>query len=316
MSGRPLPTSRIDGRHDPYSTPSHRALLAIARDLSSAPLGTRTKPIAVYQAELGVGAGTVVKAMRVLEDIGGVVLTGRGRQGRVIRAVDLGVLWRVAGLGPLSVAAPIPGSEEAEAIIDWLTRRLRELGLSVDLRYIPGARRRAAMTAAAECDISIMSAGSARDVCNGDSSLESRLLDVPYYDPSSVVVVRSIEAVHRTDQARVGIDADSYDHTELTRAEFPDVSGLRLVPCRFTDVPRSVLEGTIDAGIWHRVRTAIPPELAGLRLYSLGEAANRLLEDLGSACIVQRTASSTTRRVTSLLGTFEQALSARQSDSR
>ncbi|MEU9059792.1 YhfZ family protein [Streptomyces sp. NPDC048430] len=54
-----------------------------------------------------------------------------------------------------------------------------------------------------------------------------------------------------------------FDHQRLTHAEFPEGAG-RYVPTDFRSVPRAVLLGEIDAGIWHTVDSLLPLDAAGL----------------------------------------------------
>ena len=63
---------------------------------------------------------------------------------------------------------------------------------------------------------------------------------------------------------RVGIDPGSYDHTQLTKAEFPENLGFGYTDCAYPHIPAAVAEGKVDAAVWNRTMLAIPLELVGV----------------------------------------------------
>src|SRR6201999_412846 len=75
------------------------------------------------------------------------------------------------------------------------------------------------------------------------------------------------------------------DHRRLTAAEF--TGQVELVETNFARLPRAVIEGTIDVGIWHAVDLLIPLEAAGLEGTQLTKPeAIALAAELSNAVVV------------------------------
>lgn len=285
------------------SQPSNqRTLQAIARDLLGQEAGSRLTTGSQYQEQLGVGAGTVQKSLRSLSSSGAVVLKSRGHQGTYIVERDLGRLWQLAGLGSVRLLMTPPGADEHHALAAGLREVFQAMGIPMEIAYLRGAERRVREVLAGNAAFTVASGGAARDLDLGElASVE--LGSDSYYGPDSVVVV-SLEggaAEPATgERLRIGVDRSSYDHAQLTYAEFPDDDRFAYVDCDFTHVPAAVLEGRIDAGIWHQMELLIPLDLVGLATRPLrAESARALRSEISSAVLladVQNTQLTTVLR--------------------
>ena len=113
-------------------------------------------------------------------------------------------------------------------------------------------------------DFTIVSASTGSALDRGSfACLE--LPDFTYYRRGSVVV---ITASGRTPDphGRVASDPASYDHAELTRAEFPHA---QLVEAPYGRIPDLVARGDADAAVWHATSSSPLSTATGLRLHGL-----------------------------------------------
>ena len=156
-----------------------------------------------------------------------------------------------------------PGSIETAAASLELRRQLAGVNLAAEFDFIRGAARRVEHVRAGKRCVVFLSRGAAESL----GMLEEdgyRLIDLgpdTYYNAKTLVIVEKQAGVKPT---RIARDPDSYDHTRLTEAEFPESEGYEYVDCDFADVPAAILKGLVDAGLWREVVTAIPPRVAGL----------------------------------------------------
>jgi YhfZ C-terminal domain/Helix-turn-helix domain len=278
-SGAPSPRARAE----------ERALSEVAKDLLRAGVGARMTTSLELQERLDVGSGTVQKATRRLVEIGAARLRVRGHQGTVIEALDPVRVWRAAGLPPLRIVLPPPGAIESTAIGLGVRRQLAAAGIPVELDFVRGARRRAVRLAGTDLPVAtLMSKGAAQGLRMTDESEYSRLDFGPqsYYHANSLVRLSRRGAGRKGQALRVAMDPDSFDHTVLTEREFGGRPGVEFVDCPFVQVPRAILDGVADAGVWHRLMTTITPEHAGLVVAPLASPPGADEDDFTSALLV------------------------------
>lgn len=258
----------------PTYVPFRRALVHVAGDLLVREPGERIPPGEEYQRALGVGSGTILKALRTLSDSGAVALEPRGYRGTVILSRDVGALWRAAERDPIRVALTLPGAPDHYGLTIGFVEELRRLGVPFEPMFASSGAVRAAWVDDGQADVAVMSLIAARSVEATTPRLEVRdVAPVLYYGRDQIVVVARAEgapvegsSAERAPGARrrVGVDESSPDHVALTHEEFGDDPTVEWVPCAFRDIPAEILRGGIDTGVWHRVEAPIPPELAGL----------------------------------------------------
>ncbi|WP_159011878.1 YhfZ family protein [Streptomyces sp. NRRL F-5123] len=254
----------------PSSTPMHGdPSAAIARDALRVGTGGRLPTTTHYQDTLGVGSGTVQKALRGLRDERALSLVARGHQGTFVTALDTGKLWSAARLAPVHLLLPPNAPPEATHVARAVARVFAGWGILTTVGHQRGAEGRLAALDRQEADLALVSAGAASDLLRPDSTQGHRSISLgewTYYAPGTLVTVSraGVTAGHRPGPLRVALDPASDDHRRLTEAQFPP-NGVEYVEADFTQVPRAVLLGTIDTGVWHTVDTLIPLEAAGLR---------------------------------------------------
>lgn len=254
--------SRMGAKTNSFTKPD--VPVGVARVLLTREVGQRIPTLQELQALTGAGTGTVVKALRTLEDTGAVTLEARGRQGTVIVRRDAGRLWNAADLGNLRFAMPPPGPVEQQAVLDVVRDVLRKLGVALVVDYMRGAKNRLDALHQERVHATLSSAAALEHHReNIPGLLGTDLGPNTFYAPDSLVVVEHATRPPRTPRV-VGIDHSSHDHEQLSRAVYGDDD--TYADCSFVRGPAAVLAGDIDTAVWHAMPTVIPPELAGLTL--------------------------------------------------
>jgi hypothetical protein len=260
----------------------------IARMLLTREVGQRIPTVQELQASTGAGTGTVVKALRTLENSGAVTLTARGHQGTIVVDRHAGQLWNAAELGNFHLIMPPQGPVEQQGVLDVIQDALRRVGVSVVAEFAPGAHHRLREVYQERAHATVTSAGALSQHRAAFAGLHGTDLgESTFYSDGSLVVV---EHASRPPQRplRVGIDRSSYDHQQLSEAEFADQQPT-YVDCPFVLAPAAVLAGDVDAAVWHSMPTVIPPELAGLRLRPLSSPrAAAVVSQISPAVVVTR----------------------------
>jgi hypothetical protein len=257
-------------------TPSKNALASqrIAADLLGRNVGERLPTALRYQELLGVGSGTVQKALKELASVGAVRTRARGHQGTYIVEVRVDKLWAIAGLGPVTGVMPLPNSTEWAGLATGLRSEFGRLGIPLQALYVHGSYRRAALVSEGGADFAVLSGEAVKHASSdGEGRTTLDLGPQTYYSDGSLVVLLR-PGIEETDSAtrtvgeetirRVGIDPGSYDHTQLTKAEFPENLGFEYIDCAYPHIPAAVAEGKVDAAVWNRTMLAIPLELVGV----------------------------------------------------
>ena len=262
---------------------AHVAQVLLAREV-----GQRIPTVQELQASTGAGTGTVVKALRNLQDSGAVTLTARGHQGTIVTGREVGQLWNAAALGNFRLILPPQGPVEQQGILEVIQTALQEIGVAVVAGFRPGALTRLEDVYQERVHATVSSAGAlARHRENLPGLAGVDLGPGTFYSGGSLVVVEHATRTPRT-PLRVGIDRNSDDHQRLSEAEF-GARDPEYVQCPFVLAPAAVLAGDVDAMVWHSMPTVIPPELAGLRLSPLATAPGKeVVAQISPAVIVTR----------------------------
>jgi hypothetical protein len=273
---------------DPETSPARRALIALAGEGLQSRVGDRLATGQDYQELVGVGSGTVRKALAELARLGALGTRTRGHQGTVITSRNPGLLWELSGRRPLRFAVPPAGALDQMGAALAVVDELGEAGLYVVTTYVRAARRRLSVLLAGDTDLVLMSRQASMSLTTqtADQVVVRELTGIHYYDPDLLQVVEKPEM--RQPSIRVGIDPESQDHAAITDVVFSRTE-FTYVEVPFPLIPRRILEGVIDTGVWHRVNTLIPPETAGLGVRPLSAAErSELPANLFSAAVAWR----------------------------
>lgn len=267
----------------------HGAVRAIVKDALSRGVGSSLPTNVDYQDCYAISAGTMQRALALLADRGALEVVSRGHLGRVIRSLDLAQCWQAAGLDPVRLVLPPVGPPEADVLADQLAEGLTASGIPHTVKHLPGGTARLAAVRAGAHDLTVVSAGTwanpVPDSAADGATLLRELAPGTYYAPGRLVVVRRADDA-RDGALRVAIDEDSPDHATLTMAALPLSAGHAYLPTTFTGVPRAVLTGAVDAGVWHIASSVVPLRLTGLRFDRLTDAAVEWAGTLSPAVLV------------------------------
>jgi hypothetical protein len=250
--------------------------------------GQRLPSTLELQERLGVGSGTVQKAFHLLEETGVATTDSRGHLGRFVVSLDPGRIWSLAGLPAIHAVLTPPGAFEIYALVDGLLDEFARLGLSLQINYQRGNMKRLERVGSSETSFAVMSSGAAASLRRDDLVIASLGKDT-YYSPGSIVALSRIggpAAAELGRPLRVGVDRESSDHLELSRAEYNETTEIEFVDCQFPKVPAEILAERIDVGIWHRMMLIVPLELMGLAAHPLSPSAAALLTSRSAASIV------------------------------
>jgi len=247
----------------------HAAVRAIVLDALSKQVGDTLTKNADFRESLGVGVGTVQRALDLLADRGALHTVSRGHLGRRIEGVDIGQSWQAAGLPPVQITLSPPGSVEIDAIESWLGRELARLGVPYTLTHIRGGNRRLGLLDRGESDLTVVSAGTFDGLraagTLAPTNIQRGLGPGTYYAPERLLVLSARDPFADQEFSRIAIDRESFDHEALTLAQFPAEPGREYVQVPFPEVPAFVLAGLVDAGVWHQLASAVPLHLTQLR---------------------------------------------------
>lgn len=276
-----------------------RTVESVASDILGRQAGDQIKTMAEYQREVGVGSGTVQKALTFLESVGAVSLSRHGHQGTRIVELDRSALWGFTGRGHVRIVSTLPGAIDAFGLTKGLEEQFASFGIPVGLQYQRGADARAERVRKNRADVAIVSKGAAAQLSSRRRSKTTmvELANGSYYALGSLVRLERTGSVSRP--LRVGIDRRSPDHQTLTELEFSaDDRRWTYVDCPYSGLPGALLSDQVDLGIWHRTLLPAPVESLGLRERPLSaHGADQLLQQISPAVLIARSADAALHRL-------------------
>lgn len=265
----------------------HIAVRAIVQDALAKGVGQTLTTNGEFQERLGVGAGTLQRAIDLLAERDALRTTSRGHLGRRIDSIRLGDCWQAAGLSPVRIVMSPAGPVELDVLEQALADDLTGLGVPYTMHHARGGNGRLQAVIAGRFDLAIVSRGTYEGMKRSTAGFGlggARVLgEGSYYSPERLVVLRGPLSNDPSLQDTIAIDYESFDHEALTLAEFPADAGYRYVQMDFTEVPARVLAGLVGAGVWHVTTSAVPLFLTGLSAEQMATPAGRNVRDLLSA---------------------------------
>jgi len=262
-------------------TQNQQAIRFVARLLLARAPGERLPAIQEINSQLGVGVGTVQKAISALQDAGAggaaVTLTARGHRGTFVEQLDYARLWQQAGHGPVKLVLPFVDAPEFSGLSQALDQQLGEHGVPARIDHRRGARARLESVQTGAHDACVVSELAWHNAQLADLEAVT-ITGAQYYQPQSVALLTRQQVNASAARLRVGYDPDSLDHYLLTQAEFaPDDERIEPIACRYSHLLSALLAGVIDCGIWHRVDIGLALELLPVNAQPLTRPATLAL---------------------------------------
>jgi len=278
-----------------------RALELLARDLIARVPGERLPTVAQYQERLGIGSGTVQARLRMLSGVGAIRLQAHGHRGTILVERDLSELWSLSRMAPVRGVLPLPEGFEPVTLAAILRQQFENLKVPLELLYLHGAARRIGMVRDGQAHFAVTSRPAAENTTLDDAEKWSMVEFGPEtYHRNSAMVVLVRPHLGADDRiATIGFDPRSYDHSLLTYAEFPAQLGYHYADYPHSRLPSVLVDGLIDAAVWHRTTLAIPLSAVGIIVRPLHQPeAIALARAMGHAVLMTLSA---TREVLAVL---------------
>jgi hypothetical protein len=226
-----------------------------------------------FSERLGVGNGTVQAAFGLLEEAGAIEMTARGHLGTTLIRADRTTLWRLAGLGTMLAAMPLPYSRRYEGLATGLRAAFEQAGAPFAVTFMRGAATRVSALVEGKVDLVAVSRMAA-DELGRDQEVEV-LADL---GPGTYVGAHGLLVRKGTDIGRAGlrvaVDHSSLDQRVLAERYFTG-RAVRWLEVSYMQLPGLFARGEVDATVWN-----------------LDEAADRLGEDVDVLPLDEKTTRS------------------------
>lgn len=185
-------------------------------------------------------------AMGRLRDLGAIEVETRGPLGAFLTGRSIGRLWEAAEGGPLVIALPLASSSRYEALATAIKAGLTQAGLEVFLIFVRGSRQRLQAVREGRCNLAVMSAFAAAELCGSEDSVVQELWPHSYNTGHLVFYTKRALTAR---PLRVLVDRHSADQQLLTTLEFGGDS-VTMLPAMTAQIARMLADGRGDAAIW------------------------------------------------------------------
>ncbi|MFI0262795.1 GntR family transcriptional regulator YhfZ [Streptomyces sp. NPDC017056] len=201
-------------------------------------------------AELGVGNGTVQAALQLLEESGAIETVARGHLGTFLVRADRAVLWRLAGLGTVLAAMPLPYSRRYEGLATGLRAAFEEAGAPFAITFMRGAAARVAALLDGKVDLAVLSRFAA------DRLMEQHPVDlIADLGPATYVGAHGLLLRHGvrldTEGLRVAVDHTSEDQRALAERAFGDRRDVTWLESSYMQLYDLFTHDRADATVWN-----------------------------------------------------------------
>ncbi|WP_213991720.1 YhfZ family protein [Sodalis sp. dw_96] len=294
QKAEPLISPRVKGD---VESPQQRATERVARTILERKIGERLPNVGELRVSIGVGAGTIQKALQELQNDKLVTLTSKQRQGTFIVEKNLGGLWSRAGFHPLTVIMPLPLSWEFQGLATGLRVALDNYNIPSSFIFGHGSTQRSKALSDSLSHVAVMSTHAAKKVIAAKPAffIHTTYSAGSYYAADSVIVVARAPRDQLPKTLRVGIDRLSIDHAMLTQLEFPDND---YVDVTYAHIPAALISGACDVAVWHHSAFGLSLNHQELLTWPLSPSAMALLtNEMFSASLVIDKGNTATRAV-------------------
>lgn len=221
----------------------------LALNMLSKDVGDRIAPISYYQEEFQVSRGTMQNAFNYLKDIGAVALAHHGHLGTYIAALDYKKLQEHCLQQEIMGIMPLPYSLTYEGFATAIYEQLKTL--KFNMAYARGAVGRIQLVESGTYQFAVVSQYAAEHAISCGRGIECLMnFGTGSFLSKHILLLRDQKAEGILDGMRVAYDEDSLDQSRITQ-NLIQKKKVQLVNIRTQQTISSLLEGTIDAGVWN-----------------------------------------------------------------
>jgi hypothetical protein len=278
----------ITGADERFFTRNGMAARQLAALLLNHEADTRLPRLRDFAGELKVGNGTVQAGLQLLEEAGAVRTRARGHLGTFLVHADRAVLWRLAGLGTLLAAMPLPYSHRYEGLATGLRAAFEQAGAPFAITFMRGASTRLGALLDGKADLVVLSRFAADRIAEEHPvELVADLGPRTYVGSHGLLLRRGTSA--QAEGLRVAVDSSSEDLRMLAARAFEGRDDVEWVEASYMQLRGLFARGRVDATVWNldEVRDHLGPEVEVL---PLDEEITRELDSRNSrAALIGRT---------------------------
>ncbi|MEU1941262.1 MULTISPECIES: GntR family transcriptional regulator YhfZ [unclassified Streptomyces] len=265
-----------DGIDERFLTSNGLAARRLADVLLGQAVDARLPRLRDFAEKLGVGNGTVQSALQMLEEAGAIETVARGHLGTFLVRADRAALWRLAGLGTLLAAMPLPYSRRYEGLASGLREACEAAGVPFAITFMRGAATRAAALLEGKVDLVVASRFAAdRLIASQPVQLVADLGPATYVGAHGLLLRHGVTV--DTPGLRVAVDSASQDQRLLAERAFADrEDDVVWVEASYMQLRELFERGDVDATVWNldEVQDRLGPDV---QVLPLGDEINREL---------------------------------------
>lgn len=242
---------------------------------------TRLPRLRDFAERLGAGNGTVQTGLQLLEDAGAIETRARGHLGTFLIHADRALLWRLAGLGTVLAAMPLPYSHRYEGLATGLRAAFEQAGAPFGVTFMRGASTRVSALLEGRADLVVLSRFAADRLCaEHPVELVADLGPGTYVGAHGLLLRDGVDpdAPH----LRVAVDSSSEDLRMLANRVFAGRTGITWVETSYMQLRDLFERGEVDATVWNldEVRDHLGP---GVGVLPMDETITRDLARTNSS---------------------------------
>ncbi|OEV08308.1 MULTISPECIES: GntR family transcriptional regulator YhfZ [Streptomyces] len=277
----------ITGADERFLTRNGMAARQLAALLLNHEADTRLPRLRDFAGELKVGNGTVQAGLQLLEEAGAVRTRARGHLGTFLVHADRAVLWRLAGLGTLLAAMPLPYSHRYEGLATGLRAAFEQAGAPFAITFMRGASTRLGALLDGKADLVVLSRFAADRIAEEHPvELVADLGPRTYVGSHGLLLRRGVSP--QAEGLRVAVDSSSEDLRMLTARAF-EGRDVEWVESSYMQLRGLFARERVDATVWNldEVADHLGP---GVEVRPLDEEITRELASRNSrAALIGRT---------------------------
>ncbi|AXK33221.1 GntR family transcriptional regulator [Streptomyces armeniacus] len=220
-----------------------------------------------FAGELKVGNGTVQTGLQLLEEAGAIETKARGHLGTYLIRADRALLWRLAGLGTLLAAMPLPYSHRYEGLATGLRAAFEQSGAPFAITFMRGAATRLSALLEGKVDLVVLSRFAAdRVLAEHPVRLLADLGPATYVGAHGLLLRRGVPL--ETAGLRVAMDSSSEDLRALASRAFGRRDDIAWIEASYMQLRDLFARGEVDATVWNldEVRDHLGPDIDVLPL--------------------------------------------------